>query len=156
MKKTNSCNRWYFNLKSPYIDPSILLMHSIDLCSLDERSIIQVDTSCKTETDLFTKRIVYTAADKKAQNDGGEAALMRQFSKITLDTVPEDLDTKFVVAFIVETDGEITGERVIKDKSGTVGKQMIKIVKSFRWAPAECDGKKVPMLVNIPLEICLQ
>ncbi|MGN6492796.1 MAG: hypothetical protein ACTHLE_12425 [Agriterribacter sp.] len=111
---------------------------------------------CKTEIDSLTKKTIYVKADKEAINAGGQIALMQQYEKITSDSIRNDFDTKFIIAFIVETDGQITGERIIKDKMGNVGQQMIKIAKSFKWAPAECDGQKVPMLIKLPLQICLQ
>jgi hypothetical protein len=117
---------------------------------------IEEVTSCKTEFDSLTNRIVYVEVDKGAENEGGQSALMRQYAKITLDSIPDDFDTKFIIAFIVEVNGQIHGERVIKDKTGTLGQQMIRIVKSFKWTPAECNGQKVPVLVKLPLQICLE
>ena len=116
----------------------------------------QTNSFCKTEKDSLTKKIVYISADKEAKNEGGQFALMRQYENSTLDSIPQDFDTKFIVAFVVETDGRITGERIVKDKTGSVGQKMLQIAKSFKWTPAECDGKKVPMLVKLPLQICLQ
>ena len=111
---------------------------------------------CKTERDSLTNKIVYIAVDKEAVNEGGLVALMRQYRNINVDSIPDVEETKFIVAFIVESDGQITGERIIKDKTYTVGQQMIKIAKSFKWIPAECKGQKVPMLVKLPLQICLE
>ena len=98
----------------------------------------------------------YHCLEKVAVNEGGQTALLRQYENITLDSIPADLDTKYIIAFVVEADGQITGERIIKDKTGNVGQRMIKIAKSFKWTPAECDGRKVPMLVRLPLQMCLE
>jgi hypothetical protein len=111
---------------------------------------------CKTEIDSLTKKTIYITVDKVAVNAGGQIALMQQYEKIILDSIPDDFDTKFIIAFIVEADGQITGERIIKDKIGNAGQRMIRIVKSFKWTPAECDGRKVPMLVRLPFQTCLQ
>ena len=102
----------YFMWTLATILTAISSAYSIDCRSFEKKSLNdQANTSCKTERDLLTKRIVYTTADKEAENEGGQSALMRQFVKITLDSIPEDLDTKFIIGFIVETDGRITGER---------------------------------------------
>ena len=136
---------------------TIFLTCSLDCTSFQKNSLTcQTRNSCQTEKDSLTKKVVYTSADKQAENEGGQSALMRQYENITLDSIPPDFDTKFIVAFIVETNGQITGEKIVKDKTGSIGQQMIKIAKSFRWTPAECDGKKIPMLVKLPLQICLQ
>ena len=112
--------------------------------------------NCKTEVDSLTKKIIYVTVDKEATNIGGQVALFQQFGKITLDSFPNDFDTRFIVAFIVDTTGQIFGERIIKDKVGDVGQKMISIAKSFKWTPAECDRRKVPMLVKLSLQMCLQ
>jgi len=113
-------------------------------------------TRCRTEKDQLTNKIIYSTVDKEAINEGGQAALLRAFGKISLDSISDDPDTRFIIAFVVQPDGQITGERIIKDKTGNVGKQMIKMAKSFKWTPAECGGRKVPMLVKLPFQICLQ
>lgn len=118
-------------------------------------SEIPVTDSCKTETDSLTKRRIYITAETEAKNEGGMAALMRRYAKIKLDTIPDDYDTEFLVAFIVESDGSITGERILKDKTRTVGIQMLAIAKTFKWSPAICNAKKVPMLRKLYLRMCL-
>jgi len=113
-------------------------------------------THCRTERDRLTKQIIYSTVDKEPENEGGQVALLREFNRIISDSLPDDLDTRFIIAFVVDPNGHISGERIIRDKIGNVGQQMIKIVKSFKWAPAECNGRKVSMLVKLPLQVCLQ
>lgn len=133
------------------------LTHSFDISFERHQHLLNAETThCKTEIDSLTKKIVYITVDKEAISDGGQTALLRQYKNINLDSIPDDLDTKFIIAFVVEADGQITGERIIKDKIGNVGQRMIKIAKSFKWTPAECDGRKVPTLVILPLQMCLQ
>src|SRR5689334_14487453 len=98
----------------------------------------QMNIHCKTQKDSLTKIIVYINAGREPENEGGQFALMRKLARITLDSVPDDFDTKFVVAVIIKKDGQIIGERILKDKTGgTVGRQMIEILKSFKWTPGE-------------------
>ena len=132
--------------------------HSLDDTSFEKNQYLLYEnaTHCKTEIDSLTKKTIYTTVDKVAVNEGGQMALIRQYENITLDSIPDDLDTKYIIAFVVEADGQITGERIIKNKTGNVGQRMIKIAKSFKWTPAECDGRKVPMLVRLPLQMCLE
>ena len=135
-----------------------LLTHSLDDTAFVKNQHLHngENTSCATEIDSLTKKTIYITVDKEAINEGGQIALLRQYADISLDSIPDDLDTKFIIAFVVETDGQITGERIIKDKTGNIGQRMIKIAKSFKWTPAECDGRKVPALVKLPFQICLQ
>jgi hypothetical protein len=112
--------------------------------------------SCKKIMDTLTKEVVYVTVDKEAKNEGGPSELVGKYNKISLDSIPDNYDTKFVIAFIVKADGQIIGERILKDKAGgSVGAQMIKIVKSLKWIPAECNKRKVASLVKVPIQICL-
>jgi hypothetical protein len=106
------------------------------------------------QKDTMTNRIVYISADILPENEGGQNALMRQYAAIHLDTIPADFDTKFIVAFIVDVDGNIYGERIIKDKTNKAGRQILDIAKSFKWKPAMCNGKKVTMLHKLEVQIC--
>jgi hypothetical protein len=112
--------------------------------------------SCKKIKDTLTKEVVYVTVDTEAKNEGGPSALVREYNNISLGSMPHNYDTKFVIAFIVKADGQIIGERILKDNAGgSVGAQMIKIVKSLKWIPAECNKRKVASLVKVPLQICL-
>lgn len=114
---------------------------------------IVADTSCKTETDSLTKRFVYTTADISPTNEGGQIALMSKIDQITIMDVPKNYDSNFIVAFIVDVDGSIKGERIIKDCTNTVGQQMLEIVKALKWTPAKCNSKNVAMLNRLSIII---
>jgi hypothetical protein len=133
-------------------------IHSLNNVSFEKKQFLFCEnvTHCKTQIDSLTKKTIYITVDKEAINSGGQIALMRQYEKITLDSFSNNLDTKFIIAFVVDADGQISGERILKDQTDYVGQRMIRIAKSFKWTPAECDGLKVPMLVRLPLQICLQ
>jgi hypothetical protein len=62
-------------------------------------------------------------------------------------------DSNIIVAFIVDADGSLKGERIIKDETSKVGQQMLSIAKTFKWSPALCNGKKVAMLYTLPMII---
>jgi hypothetical protein len=69
--------------------------------------------------------------------------------------LPVDVtDTKVVVAFVVDKNGQISGERIVSDKISGVGKTMIEIAKSFRWTPAKCNWKNVATVVELSMQIC--
>jgi len=112
-------------------------------------------TNCSKKKDILTGKMIYTSFDELAVNKGGINLLYKAFGKLKIDSVPNGATTKFTIAFVVDVDGSISGERVIKDEVGNVGNQMIKIVKSFKWCPAICNGKQVATLYQIPLQICL-
>ncbi len=131
-----------------FTQPDILIVNH--KCSLKNTI---TDESCKTEIDSLTNKRVYVTADMLPQNEGGKDALMQRLEKIAIDNIPKDYDPNFIVAFIVDTDGTIIGERVIKDKSNVIGQQMLGIVKEFKWTPAKCGNKNVAMIYKLPLII---
>ncbi|HRH50690.1 MAG TPA: hypothetical protein PLP23_18185 [Panacibacter sp.] len=111
---------------------------------------VPADLKCKTEIDSITKKLVYTTADIEAINEGGEGKLQQAlvrgiiYDDIALDSIM--YIPPIVVAFIIDKDGSIKGERVINDLTHRVGKQMLEIIKLFKWTPAKCNGKYVPMI----------
>ena len=63
-------------------------------------------------------------------------------------------DTKVIVAFIIDKDGEVTGERIIRDIEGSnYASQLLTAVKNIRWAPGTCNGKNVATLQVLPMII---
>ena len=111
------------------------------------------DKSCKTKIDSLTKKLIYTTADILLSNEGGKTALVKKLERqVNIDTaVVENLDTNVSVAFIVDIDGSIGGERIIKDKTNQIGHQMLTIAKTFKWTPAICKGKKITMLYTLTI-----
>jgi hypothetical protein len=115
--------------------------------------------TCKKGKDTLTGRVVYLVADSEPECEGGKAALLRKFNKnikFPKSALTDEIQTQYIVAFIVETSGEVTGERVIQDNTKQIGKQLLDVIKSFRWYPAKCKGKKVAVLYKLPVIIDLQ
>jgi TonB-like protein len=117
-----------------------------------QKHAVLADDSCKTEIDSITKQVVYIAADTEPSNEGGENKLKREFERnIITDDIGIDAknyDPNIIVAFIVDKDGSIKGERVVNDKTEKLGKQMLDVIKSFKWTPAKCNGKFVSMILK--------
>lgn len=137
---------------------SFFLLQLFDKCYSFGKSysiVSFVDNKCETQIDSLTKQQIYTSADILPRNAGGLQELMRCYERINFDSIPPDYDTKFAVAFIVEVDGQLKGERILHDKTGQVGQQLIKVAKSLTWIPAVCNGRKVPMLYKLEMQVCL-
>jgi hypothetical protein len=129
----------------------LLLLHSDYLLG----QVSHQPKVCKTEIDSLTKQLVYVTVDVNPLNEGGDGALRKKIEKniiadnIRIDT--ENYDPNVIVAVIVDTDGSIKGCRIVKDRSNKIGQQLLDIIKSFKWTPAKCDNKNVPMIYKIPL-----
>lgn len=113
-------------------------------------------TDCSHKKDLLAGKEIYSSYDEPATNEGGQVKLYRAMSGVRLDSIPNHASTKFMVSFLVDVDGSISRERVVKDEVGKVGEQMLKIAKSFKWIPARCKGKKVATITTLSCQICLQ
>lgn len=115
------------------------------------------EVSCKTQIDSITKEEIYITADILPDNEGGVGLLSKRLQReIFLDDslLTTELISKITVAFIIDIDGSIRGERAVNDKTNKTGQQMLKIIKSLKWKPAICNNRKVTMLHTVAFTIC--
>lgn len=63
----------------------------------------------------------------------------------------KNFGSKILVAFIVNSDGTISGARIITDKTIKAGQQVLDITKSFKWTAGRCGNKNVATIYTIPL-----
>lgn len=63
---------------------------------------------------------------------------------------------KVYVTFVVETDGSISGARVLRDIGGGCGAEAVRVVNMMpRWTPGKQNGKVVPVQFNLPITFIL-
>jgi hypothetical protein len=100
---------------------------------------------------------VYTVAGVTEHPDfpGG----MKKFYQFVANNfqIPIDLkgNGKIYIKFIVEMDGSITNEEILRDMGFGTGEEAIRVIKlSPKWIPAKKDG--VPVRVQYSLPITLQ
>jgi hypothetical protein len=126
-----------------------------DSFALPRFSFYSYDDTCKTEKDSLTGRKIYRNAEIEPEYAGGEAGLLRRMNKgikVPDSALSNEIEFQFIVAFIVETDGHITGGRVIRGNS-QVGKQILKVAETLKWSAGKCNGKNVPVLYTLPVNI---
>lgn len=124
----------------------LLLLFNIQTIFAKEFYRGSTHSKCKTIKDTLTQTAVYISADVLPENEGGEEYLTQKLTEIILDSIPNNYDGRFTVAFIVDTSGSVYGERMIKAPIPKTGFGILKLVKSLHWKPATCNGKKVTML----------
>jgi hypothetical protein len=110
--------------------------------------------SCSSQYDTLTKQKVFRFADRMPIVQGGMGALAKEISKkIRYPDVENYLiESRVVVAFVIEANGSLTGKRIIQNIAGTdIGNQLLDIVDDFKWQPGTCQGKKVPTLQLFPM-----
>jgi hypothetical protein len=115
---------------------------------------LRVPKPYKSEIDSLTGKKVAIQVNTGPLNEGGFNALSEKLESIsrTLDSLPACDDGKVAVAFIVEENGHISGERIVKDCNGRFGKAMLAVALSFKWQPATWDGDPVPMVRTVSLQ----
>lgn len=120
------------------------------LASLTPTKIIESATSVPNND-------VYTVAGVTEHPDfpGG----MKKFYQFVANNfqIPIDLkgNGKIYIKFIVEMDGSITNEEILRDIGFGTGEEAIRVIKlSPKWIPAKKDG--VPVRVQYSLPITLQ
>jgi hypothetical protein len=118
------------------------------MCFAQSKSI----EPCLAIFDTLTQMEVFTT--KTPTVAGGMQALGKEISKrIKYPHLPHDpIDSKVIVAFVIDKDGHMKGKRILKDIEGTdLGKQLLDIIDDMTWHPATCGGKVVPTIQMIPL-----
>jgi hypothetical protein len=125
---------------------------------LKSESFPALGDSCRTGIDSLTGKRIYLSADSGPECQGGVAAWLRHLNK-TLDIrkLPTDeIRTTYVIAFIVQKDGTISGERSIDGPPTDITKQLFAAARTIRWIPGKCHGKNVSMLHKVPVIIDYQ
>lgn len=111
--------------------------------------------TCRIGKDTLTGRRLYLEGEIGPECEGGTAAWLRHLNK-TLDIrkLPTDeIRTSYIIAFIVEKDGTIRGERSVDGPPNDITKQLFAAARTIRWIPGKCHGKNVPMLLKLPVFI---
>ncbi len=119
----------------------------------------QVDIlNCSTSLDSLTQLKITQFADQMPEPEGGLQQILIKANKIKIESKPKDYsETRIKVAFVVNTKGEIIGERIIQNISGTnAAEQFLQIIKSTNWSIGKCEGKPIPVMIQYPLLIHLK
>lgn len=111
---------------------------------------------CVSEIDTLTLKRVYSHVDVMPSPRLGSIELFEQLGNLTYPPSCIQSKSKFVVAFIVDETGQISGQRIIQNIQGTrLGEQALTIIENIEWNPGECNGKKVSVIYILPVRINL-
>jgi hypothetical protein len=116
--------------------------------------------TCEGSQDSILHKFVYTTVDVMPEPQNGLKTLSDSLMKhLKYPTNKGDFQGKVIVAFVIEPDGKIDGERVIRNLFGndfTFSRQLFKIAKSIKWQPGLCKAKPVPVLYTLPINMGIQ
>jgi protein TonB len=117
-------------------------------------ALAQNNKCVPTEIDTLTHVPIFRVAEKMPSVEGGNAAIVKAIlSKIKYpDSQRSSTDTKIIIAFIIDSNGDVVGERTIKNIDQTdIAEQLFKIIREMKWQPGTCEGNPVPVLQIFPL-----
>ena len=118
---------------------------------------IRADT-CSIGKDSLTGRQIYLNADVGPECEGGITAWLRHLNKtLKVTKSPTDpIRSTYVIAFIVDKNGRISGERSVDAPADDITRQLFAAARTIRWIPGKCHGKNVTMLKKVPIIIDYQ
>lgn len=88
--------------------------------------------------------------------EGGELKLYEEIKKLKYPSCMT-LDSKILVAFIVDTSGHVIGKRIIKDIEGTdLSDQVLTLIDNVNWIIGTCKGRPVPVMYQLPVILCFK
>jgi hypothetical protein len=115
--------------------------------------------NCKLKLDSLTTIMITDSPEQRGSPDGGFQAFGKTIAKtIRYPQVKEPLpvETTTFVSFVIDVEGNIKGERVIREGIPGISGQLLKIIREHSWRPATCGGKPVASLYSYPLMIHLE
>jgi hypothetical protein len=106
---------------------------------------------CHSQLDSLTNKVVYAVANQMPEPVEGYQRLFDEIGKVKYPHY-SNLEGKLIFGFIVQTNGSITGKRVIKGiDNPDWTDQVFEALARLKWKPGKCNGKSVDMIVILPV-----
>lgn len=98
--------------------------------------------------------IAYETVEVKPEFDGGYTAFVKYVASNFVLPEVESLSGAVKVSFVIGTNGKIDNIKIIQDLGEGTGEEAVRVLKSCpNWTPGEQEGKKVKVLVNMPINL---
>lgn len=98
---------------------------------------------------------IFQVVEKQPEFPGGMAELMKYLQKnIKYPTVCQEqgIQGRVIVQFVVNSDGSICDENVVKPVNPYLDKEALRVVRTMpKWSPGEQRGKKVRVRFTLPV-----
>lgn len=102
----------------------------------------------------LTAPFPYETVEVKPEFDGGYIAFVKYIASNFVLPEVESLSGAVKVSFIIGIDGKIDNIKVIQDLGEGTGQEAVRVLKSCpSWTAGEQEGKKVKVLVNMPINL---
>lgn len=125
-------------------------------CKTSE-SIVSTQNACQATYDTAIQEKVYSFVSKMPEYLGGNVALIKFIAENFTYPQQDYFQAFFLLEFIIDSDGKPINIG-IKGKSDIeltkAEKELIKVLNKMpKWQPGECNGKKVPVRIFLPLNL---
>jgi len=101
----------------------------------------------------------FTVVEEMPEFLGGQDSLFAYIGKelkYPEEAVENGVQGTVYVAFVVETDGKISGERVLRGLGGACDREALRVVSGMpNWKPGKRQGKEVRVQYNLPIRFKL-
>jgi len=107
----------------------------------------------------ISQRRIYESVEEMPMPAGGSDKLISAIARNL--HYPDSCETpggRVIIAFVVEADGTIDNETVVRDPCGKdhlLSNRLFDIVKKIKWTPGKMKGKPVAVRYSLPIFICL-
>lgn len=130
--------------------------------------IIVPEKETVNEKEIFTvvenmPHLVQCEGDKKAKQDCTSQTLLTFLpSKMRYPSEAKELGIEgtVVISFVVETNGELTDMKVLKDIGGGCAEEALRVVKmlskEYKWVAGQQRGRNVRVKFNLPVKFKLK
>ena len=114
----------------------------------------------KAEEEVIEEQEIFQVVESMPEFPGGEEAriqFLRDNIKYPQMARESGIQGTVYVTFVVETDGRVTGVRVLRGIGGGCDEEAMRVVKAMpRWIPGKQRGKPVRVQFNMPIKFTLQ
>jgi len=107
----------------------------------------------------FNNKEVFTVVEKMPQFPGGTTELMKYIAanlRYPSEARDRGIQGRVFVKFIVEPDGSVSNERILKGIGGGCDKEVLRIVQNMpKWEPGMQKGEPARVSYNLPVKFSL-
>lgn len=109
---------------------------------------------CRSIWDTVTNREVFVISDKKpffGKNPNDITDYIK--ANLKYPDFQMNIVGRVFVRFVVETDGTLSNLEILRGIAPSLDNEAINLIKNMPlWIPGECNGKKVPAYVTLPID----
>jgi TonB family protein len=110
------------------------------------------------ERKVNTPREIFRVVERMPAYEDGQEGLLKFLAKnINYPKVAKDngIEGMVVVQYVIETDGRVSGAKVVKGIGAGCDEEALRVVNLTRWTPGMQNNKVVPVQFNLPIRFKL-